>query len=67
MNKRIISLTENDLKEMIKRCLNEIGGKTLASIDNSAIKSVNNIQNHVDRTLWHKGRVKNSRPQRQCY
>ena len=52
MNKRIISLTENDLKEMIKRCLNEIGGKTLASIDNSAIKSVNNIQNHVDRTFY---------------
>ena len=54
MGKRmaIITLTENDLKKIVKQCINEIGGRTLASVDNSAINSVNNIQNHVDRTFY---------------
>ena len=52
MSKRVVTLTEEALKKMIKQCLNEIGGKTLAAIDDSAEQSVNNIQNKVDRTFY---------------
>lgn len=52
MKKKVIKLTEEELHNIIRDCLNEIGGKTLATIDNSAINSMNNIQNGVDRTFF---------------
>lgn len=56
MGKKIIRLTESELHEVIKDAVNEamqeIKGKTLAKVSNSAINSINNIQNKVDRVLY---------------
>lgn len=56
MAKKVIRLTESELYELIVKATNqilvEIDGKTLSRVSNSAINSMNNIQNGVNRTFY---------------
>ena len=51
MGKKIIRLTESELKEIVqnavKTALNEIDGKTLARVPNAATTAMDNIQNRI--------------------
>ena len=56
MSKKVIKLTEEELGKVIKQSVNEalqeIKGRTLARVSNSAINSMDNIQRGVNRTFY---------------
>lgn len=56
MAKNEITLTESGLKVIIKeaidKALQEIKGRTLAKVSNSAINSVDNIERGINRTFY---------------